>query len=112
VKALSVKRPWADWIISGRKPVENRTWRTWHRGPLLIHASGAGLVLGAVTVVDCVLVEEAPAGPDTEGPWCWILAAPVRLPRPVPCKGRLGMWTPPAGVLAAVLAQLRPRHHI
>jgi hypothetical protein len=39
MKALSVKNPWAWLIIHRGKDVENRTWKTDHRGPLLIHAS-------------------------------------------------------------------------
>lgn len=40
-KTLTVKQPWAGLIASGVKTVENRTWRTTHRGPLLIHAGAA-----------------------------------------------------------------------
>lgn len=39
VKALSVRQPWAWAIARGHKPVENRSWTTAYRGPLLIHAS-------------------------------------------------------------------------
>lgn len=38
MKVLSVKQPWAEFIASGRKTVETRTWRTKYRGPLLICA--------------------------------------------------------------------------
>jgi hypothetical protein len=38
MKALSIRQPWAWLIIAGHKDVENRTWSTRHRGPLLIHA--------------------------------------------------------------------------
>lgn len=38
MKALSIKQPWAYLIAAGLKDVENRTWRTKHRGPFLIHA--------------------------------------------------------------------------
>jgi len=38
MKVLSVKQPWAWLIVEGIKPVENRSWNTAHRGPLLIHA--------------------------------------------------------------------------
>jgi hypothetical protein len=38
LKALSVRQPWA-WLIFNGKPVENRDWRTAHRGPLAIHAA-------------------------------------------------------------------------
>ena len=39
MKTLSIKQPWAWAIIHGGKDVENRTWTTNYRGPLLIHAS-------------------------------------------------------------------------
>jgi hypothetical protein len=39
MKAISIKQPWASLIIEGLKPVENRTWKSNYRGPLLIHAS-------------------------------------------------------------------------
>ena len=35
---LSVRQPWAWAIVNGWKRVENRTWQTRHRGPLVIHA--------------------------------------------------------------------------
>lgn len=38
MKALSIRQPWAWLILQGFKPVENRTWETMYRGPLLIHA--------------------------------------------------------------------------
>lgn len=36
--AVTVLQPWAWAIIHGRKRVENRTWPTYRRGPLVIHA--------------------------------------------------------------------------
>jgi hypothetical protein len=39
MKALSVRQPWAWAIIHGGKTVENRSWATSYRGPLLIHAA-------------------------------------------------------------------------
>ena len=39
MKALSIRQPWAWLIAEGHKDVENRTWRTDYRGPILIHAS-------------------------------------------------------------------------
>jgi hypothetical protein len=37
--ALSVRQPWAWLIVHGWKNIENRSRRTSHRGPVLIHAS-------------------------------------------------------------------------
>jgi hypothetical protein len=39
MKALSVQQPYATLIVAGFKPVEFRSWKTRHRGPLAIHAS-------------------------------------------------------------------------
>lgn len=38
MKTLTVCEPYAHLIASGVKRVENRTWKTDYRGPLLIHA--------------------------------------------------------------------------
>jgi hypothetical protein len=38
MKALTILQPWAFAIAEGEKHVENRTWKTAHRGPLAIHA--------------------------------------------------------------------------
>lgn len=37
---LSIKQPWADLIVTGIKNIENRTWKTKHRGKIYVHASG------------------------------------------------------------------------
>src|SRR6266478_3185176 len=37
LQALSVHQPWAWLIVNGVKDIENRSFRTHHRGPLLIH---------------------------------------------------------------------------
>lgn len=39
MKALSIRQPWAWLIVNGYKDIENRSWRTNYRGPVLIHAS-------------------------------------------------------------------------
>lgn len=38
IPALTLHRPWAELILAAGKDVENRTWSTKYRGPLLIHA--------------------------------------------------------------------------
>jgi len=40
MKTLTIKQPWASLIAHGIKDIENRTWRTKHRGRIYIHASG------------------------------------------------------------------------
>ena len=39
MRTLSIRQPWADLILQGRKTTELRTWRVSYRGPLAIHAS-------------------------------------------------------------------------
>ncbi len=39
MKIISIRQPWASLIVTGVKDVENRTWSTRYRGPILIHAS-------------------------------------------------------------------------
>lgn len=41
MKALSIRQPWAWLIVNGHKDIENRTWPTQRRGPILIHAGKA-----------------------------------------------------------------------
>ena len=38
--ALSIRNPWAWAIVSGLKPVENRSWVTHFRGRFAVHACG------------------------------------------------------------------------
>lgn len=81
---VSIIQPWAGFILRGCKEVENRTWATKHRGPLLIHSSAkamripqqyyehagldpsgvntlpefeCGVILGVVELVDCRLAQ-------------------------------------------------------
>ena len=41
MKAITIKQPWAWAIIFAGRDIENRSWYTHHRGPLLIHAGAA-----------------------------------------------------------------------
>jgi hypothetical protein len=108
MKCLTVRQPWAAAIMAGRKPVENRTWRTHYRGPLLIHAGKRrswageafpdgtrvpaqqvfGALLGIIDLVDCVRVEECRDNPWASGPWCWVVENPRPFAEPIPYRGR------------------------
>jgi len=39
MKVLSLRQPWADLIVDGRKKVETRKWNTSYRGWFWVHAS-------------------------------------------------------------------------
>ncbi|MFJ4787628.1 VVA0879 family protein [Streptomyces sp. NPDC088794] len=48
-RVLSIRQPWAFAVAEGFKPIENRSQRTHHRGPIFIHASR--LPLRSVAIV-------------------------------------------------------------
>ncbi|HYB23283.1 MAG TPA: ASCH domain-containing protein [Solirubrobacteraceae bacterium] len=111
--ALSVRQPWAWAIIHAHKDVENRSWPTRYRGPLLIHAGKredpegwavleamrlelplsvpTGGIIGTVDLIDCV--QGHPSRWAQDGCWHWLLSDA----RPLPfraCKGSLGLFQP------------------
>lgn len=113
---LSIRQPWAWLIVNGHKTIENRTWHTRYRGPILIHAGkgmtrdeyedaadfaldrgvqvplfGAlkrGGIVGRARVVDCVTSH---ASPWFFGPFGFVLDDIEPLPF-VPCRGALGFF--------------------
>jgi hypothetical protein len=106
MKALTIRQPWAALIVAGFKNIENRTWTTKYRGPLLIHAGGTeweplsrfvpeaaipSLYSRIIGMVDLLDVVESHASPWFEGPYGWVLANPRPI-RPVPMAGRLGLF--------------------
>ncbi|MDE1854844.1 MAG: ASCH domain-containing protein [Candidatus Micrarchaeota archaeon] len=40
MRCLSLKQPFAELVVTGRKTIELRTWSTSFRGVFLVHASG------------------------------------------------------------------------
>jgi hypothetical protein len=124
MKTLTVQQPWAWAIVEGIKRIENRTWVTPYRGPLLIHAGKGrkwighplahdlcpeappeselifGYILGGVEIVDCVPVVQVVDDRFASGPFCWILANPWKLAHPVPLAGKLGLFDYPINLTA------------
>ena len=123
MKALTICQPYAHLIAIGEKVVENRTWPTRYRGPLLIHAGKSrawldeesvdwpdgDLAFGAVVAVarlaDCKRFEALPpelqAHEHANGPWCWVLTDVLRLDAPVTCNGMQGLWIPSPAIVEA-----------
>jgi predicted DNA-binding WGR domain protein len=117
LRALSLRQPWAWLVVNGYKDIENRSWRTTHRGALLIHASSTttdfttkrldaiakrygvrvpdtvdiGGIVGVVDVVDCVLRHKSKW--KFPGCWGWVLENRRRLPFRE-CKGAVGFFYP------------------
>lgn len=128
IRALTIQQPWASLVMlagAGRKDVENRTWRTAYRGPLIVHAGTGidreglaaaaragintdprriprGACLGVVNL-DGITADHPSAWAEPDH-YHWSLSDPRPLPAPVPCPGRLSLWRPPE--IAARLAAL------
>lgn len=60
-----------------------------------------GHIVGQVDIVDCVTSMDSPW---FFGPYGYVLANPVAFSHPIPCKGMLGFFAPPAEVMARVPA--------
>ena len=122
MKVIVIRQPWAWLIVNGIKDIENRSWRTRYRGPLLIQASARrpsqremeefrvfarkrgvklpdkfefGGIVGSVQLDDCV---DKSRSKWFEGPVGWVVSKPKKLPF-TPLKGRLGLFDPPQRVL-------------
>lgn len=121
MKTLTVRQPEAWLLVHGIKDVENRTWSTTHRGPLLIHSSArkptaadlewltdvcaeegipvpalseltTGAVVGAVWLETITETDESPWWDEVSLAWICTHSAPCE---PIPCKGKLGLWDHP-----------------
>ena len=118
IRTLTIRQPWPELILRGRKPFELRSWSTKYRGPLVIHAGAKvdsnsatrlglnpdELVSGAFVGV-AVLKEVRPytredarflkkrrgnIGGWHPGVFAWVLVNPRRI-TPIKAKGKLGL---------------------
>ncbi len=140
MKAVSVHQPFAFAILHLGKSVENRSWRTHHRGPLLIHASktrtsydrvapdfaaryGAGLpdwdslptraVVGVADVVDCIRSDQRADDKWAEKDcWCWVLANPRAFSKAIPFAGAQLFFEVPDELVAGELSRLAGRTEV
>lgn len=126
MKILTVCQPWAWAIVQGIKVIENRSWPTRYRDPLLIHAGKStkwlntpqlpeapgptdlvfGAIIGGVEILDCIPVEQIQGERFASGPYCWILGNPWCLIHPLPLAGKLGLFEAPSSIAAAIGSQL------
>lgn len=132
MRILSIKQPWATLIVLGHKPVENRTWSTRYRGPLLIHASlkldpdpkginlldqwGGGVtvkdlptgqIIGIAELYDVTdnsnsTLQLGPTSDWFSGPYGWWLRDARQFEIGIPCKGQLGIPLCPAHIAALI----------
>ena len=118
MKALSIKQPYAELIVQGKKKIELRKWNTYFRGEFYIHASKnpdedamkkfgfvknslpCGAIVGSVELIDIKEYKnEEEHKKDAEkhlassiwGNYGFILEKAKRI-KLIPAKGQLGFW--------------------
>lgn len=117
IKTITIRQPWAYLIINGQKDVENRSWLTRYRGPIIIQSAARvgnrdafdalcfdieretgirlplkftlGSTEGIVTL--SAVTQNSRSIWAASGEYHWILKDPVKLPA-VPVSGKLGLW--------------------
>ncbi|MFZ5955163.1 MAG: ASCH domain-containing protein [Nanoarchaeota archaeon] len=116
MKALSLKQPYAELIVAGKKKIELRNWNTKFRGRFLIHASQKpdkvamknfgfaklplGKIIGEAELADVKHYEseiehkkdaDLHLANESWGNFGFVLKNPKRL-NPMNAKGSLGFW--------------------
>jgi predicted transcriptional regulator len=116
MKALSLKQPYAELVVSGKKKIELRKWNTNFRGEFLIHASKnpdeeamkkfgfkslpVSRIIGKATLKevktysspeDCDKDKELHLASNAWGSFGFMLENPQRI-KEIPCSGNLGFW--------------------
>ena len=57
LKVISIRQPWAHFIVMGWKQIENRNWATKYRGPVLVHASKGMTRAEYADACDCAVID-------------------------------------------------------
>lgn len=116
MKVLSIKQPFAELILLGRKKIELRKWNTKFRGDFLIHASKAsdkeamkkfsfsalpyGFIVGKVKLVDVKKYNNEQEHQNDKdlhlassywGDYGFVLENPIKIDK-IEIKGKLGFW--------------------
>jgi hypothetical protein len=116
MKALSLKQPYAELVVSGKKTIELRKWNTNFRGEFFIHASKnpdedamkrfgfanlpLGFIIGKANLIDVKHYNSQEEHIEDRnkhlansdwGNFGFILENSERI-KPVPAKGKLNFW--------------------
>jgi len=117
MKALSLKQPFAELILSGKKKIELRRWNTNFRGKFLIHSSKIpdaqsmkkfnfkdlkhGFILGEADLIDVKKYKSKKEHQEDKnlhladsswGSYGFVIKNPKRFKHPIPAKGKLNFW--------------------
>lgn len=122
---LTLRFPWPEAIVELGKDVENRVWRTNHRGLIAIHAGRSvdmtapasvlralsrtlprGHIVAVVELRD--VVRDSASEWAREGHFHWLIGGVRALVDPIPCTGRQGLFRLPLEVATQLAAALAP----
>jgi len=118
--SISIKQPWAELILQGRKKIELRSWATSYRGSLWLHTGKkydadllkyfgfselfyggfiGKLKLDLIIPIDkrrwsAMKDRHLEIGPFRSGLYGWVLTNPQRFIKPVPGPGQLKLFFP------------------
>ncbi|MEK6846676.1 MAG: ASCH domain-containing protein [Nanoarchaeota archaeon] len=117
MKTLSIKQPYAELILQGKKKIELRKWNTKFRGEFLIHASKTpvkeamqkfnfkelptGAIVGKANLTSVKKYENEQEhqkdkglhlASDYWGNYGFLLENPQRINPIIPAKGKLNFW--------------------
>jgi len=116
MKVLTLKQPWAELVLQGRKKIELRKWNTKFRGKFLIHSSKVsdeegmrkfgfdklpcGFILGETNLIEVKKYKDSSEFEKDRsrhlatkdwGDYGFLLED-VRRIKPIPAMGQLGFW--------------------
>ena len=122
IPALSIRQPWAELVVSGRKTIELRRWETKYRGRVWLHTGQfhdadldhsfgydtlfRGGFIGSV-ILDQIIELDARKwrrwesqhldhGSFVPGFYGWLFSDPIRFEHPITAPGQRGLYKPPS----------------
>lgn len=128
IPAISIRQPWAELILAGKKTVELRTYDTKYRGEIWLHTGQkvdevgmeqfklenlyTGGYVGKITLEMVLPLDESrwakwaerylSGGEFVPGFYGWVLSNPKRFQNQVPGPGQLKLFWPEREILAAL----------
>ncbi len=124
IPAISIRQPWAELILRGKKTIEVRSWDTTYRGILYLHTGKVpagykaldlglqdvfrGGYVGTINLASTIVFTpelweqwrelHLSDGPFREGLFAWMIRNPRRFKNPIPGPGALGIFHPDPSV--------------
>ena len=125
ISAISIRQPWAELILCGKKMIEVRSWDSSYRGILYLHTGKVpdgykaldlglqdlfrGGYVGTIELASTIAFTRElwdqwrklhlSGDPFREGLYVWMIRNPQRFKNPIPGPGALGIFHPDPSIL-------------